>query len=156
MTKVWDYTFSYELRVDPKEHTLVMTESSMNPVANKMEILKIMFEKFEVPAISLQNSALMALYASGRSTGLVVESGHASTYTIPFYEGTAFKNAVYGMNVGGHDVTMTLQKLLAESNYHFTTSFELEIVRNIKETLCFMSKDITSDMKLSESGTELE
>ena len=48
--------------------------------------LQIMFETFSVPAFFTADTASLALYASGRTTGIVVESGEHVTHAVPIYE----------------------------------------------------------------------
>ena len=49
---------------------------------------QIMFEKFNVPAMYVASQAVLSLYASGRTTGLVVDSGDGVSHTVPIYEGS--------------------------------------------------------------------
>ena len=51
---------------------------------------EIMFETFEVPAYYLAIQAVLSLYSSGRTTGLVLDAGDGVTHTVPIYEGYAF------------------------------------------------------------------
>ena len=48
---------------------------------------EIMFENFNVPSLYISISAVLALYSSGRTTGIVVDSGAGVTNTVPIYEG---------------------------------------------------------------------
>ena len=46
-----------------------------------------MFEKYNVPAFFLVKNAVLAAFANGRSTGLVLDSGASHTSAIPVHEG---------------------------------------------------------------------
>ena len=48
MEKVWEATFANELRVDPSEHNVLITEAPNNPRANREKMCAIMFETFGV------------------------------------------------------------------------------------------------------------
>jgi actin-related protein len=47
-----------------------------------------MFETFSIPAFYVANSAVLPLYAAGRTTGIVLDSGDGVSQTVPVYEGT--------------------------------------------------------------------
>ena len=59
--------------------------------------------------------AVMSLFAAGRTTGLVVDSGDGVTHTVPVFEGFCIPHAVDKMNIAGRVLTNFLQKLLLES-----------------------------------------
>ena len=49
METVWYHTFYNELRQDPKDQAVLLTEAPMNPMRNREKMMEIMFESFEVP-----------------------------------------------------------------------------------------------------------
>jgi len=147
MEKVWQHTFNSELRVSPEEHPVMLTEAPANPKENREKMTQIMFETFNVPKLYVSIQAVLSLYASGRTTGLVVDSGDGVTHTVPIYEGYALGHAVQRLDLAGRDITDWLMKLLTErGEFRPVTSAEREITRDIKETLGFVADDYEAAM----------
>jgi len=155
MEKVWHHTFYNELRVTPSEvQGVLVTEAPRNPKQNRERMLTAMFETFEVQNMYVAIQAVMSLYANGRSTGLVVDSGDGVTHTVPVFEGFSIPHAIEKMEIAGREITTYAQKLLLESGHSFTSTAELEIVKDIKEKLCFVAQDYEAERAAAESSSE--
>ena len=50
-------------------------------------MVEVMFETFNVDGMYIAIQAVLSLYANGRTTGLVCDSGDGVTHTVPVYEG---------------------------------------------------------------------
>eukprot|EP01125_Pyxidicula_operculata_P008162 TRINITY_DN275_c0_g2_i1.p1 TRINITY_DN275_c0_g2~~TRINITY_DN275_c0_g2_i1.p1 ORF type:complete len:1179 (+),score=388.10 TRINITY_DN275_c0_g2_i1:39-3575(+) len=156
MEKLYHHSFYNEMRVAPEEHAILLTESVFNPKANREKLTQIMFETFNVPAMYLISSAALALYASGRTTGVVVDFGESTVTVVPMYEGYPVAHACKRLRLGGRDMTDYMMKILTERGYAFTTTAEREIVRDIKEKLAYVALDFDGEMNTAASSSTIE
>jgi actin-related protein len=150
MEKIWHHCFYNELRIVPEEHPVLLTEAPLNPKKNREKMAEIMFESFNVPKMQVSIQAVLALYSSGRTTGCILDSGDGVTHTVPIYEGYCLPHAIQRLDLAGRDLTEYMTRLITETNPGFTSSSEREIVKDMKEDLCFISQNYVDDYKKNE------
>jgi len=156
MEKIWEHTFTNELRVSPNEHNVMLTEAPLNPKVNREKMTQIMFDTFGVPGLYIAIQAVLSLYSAGKFTGIVCDSGDGVTHFVPIFDGYALPHSILRINLAGRDLTDYLTKILSERGHHLTTSAEREIVKDIKEKLCYIALDFDEELKASKTGTSKE
>ena len=147
MEKIWGHIFTNELRVDPIEHNVMLTEAIMNPKENREKMAQIMFETFKVPGLYIANQGPLSLYSAGKFTGFVVESGESVTQFIPIFDGYCLPHAINRFDFGGKALTIFLMLLLTETGQRFSTTAEREIVKGIKEKACYVALDFQDEIR---------
>jgi centractin len=126
---------------------VLLTEPPLNPRSNRDTAAQILFETFNVPALYTSIQAVLSLYASGRTTGIVLDSGDGVTHAVPVYEGFSMLSSIRRIDVAGRDVTEYMQSLLRKSGYVFHTSAEKEVVRMIKEKVSYVAPNPKQEEK---------
>eukprot|EP01084_Bolivina_argentea_P226432 382505_1 len=117
---------------------------------------QIMFETFNVPSFYVSIQAILSLYADGRTTGIVMDSGDGVTHTVPIYEGYTLPHAVLRLDLAGRDITEYLLKLLNKKGYKLNKSFQREHVEKIKKKLGYVALDYDKELKSFNGEEEYE
>ncbi|XP_061458246.1 actin-1-like isoform X3 [Rhineura floridana] len=127
MERIWRHVYECELRIKASDRPVLLTEAPLNPLQNRERMTEIMFET--------------------RTTGIVMDSGDGVTHTVPIYEGYCLPHAVSRLDIAGRDITEYFMRLLLESGHSFVSTAEREIVKDIKEKLCYVALDPIQEMK---------
>jgi len=165
MERIWSYVYNEGLKTVSEDvgeatkmaistkanfclqHPVLLTEPPLNPRENRDIAAQIFFETFNAPAIYTSVQAVLSLYASGKTTGLVLDSGDGVSHAVPVFEGFAIPNSIRRIDVAGRDVTEHFQQLLRKSGRIFHTSAEKETVKSIKEATGYVALDPAKEEK---------
>ncbi|KAJ0053367.1 hypothetical protein Pint_03036 [Pistacia integerrima] len=182
MGHVWDHAFFSELKIDPTECKILLTDPPLNPSKNREKMVETMFEKYNFAGVFIQIQAVLTLYAQGAYedvcrimmtsrfsifleclhiltfcllTGLVIDSGDGVTHVVPVVDGYSFPHLTKRMNVAGRHITSYLVDLLSRRGYAMNKTADFETVRQIKEKLCYISYDYKREYQLGLETTIL-
>ena len=144
--KLLHHNFYNELRVAPEEHPVLLALGPTNGKETRERAIQMLFENFNVPAVYTISPAVLSLYASGRTTGVVVTMGESVCHCTVVYEGYSLPHATTSLHIGGRDITDYLMKIMTERGYSFTTTAERDIVRDVKEKLTYVALDFDQEL----------
>ena len=156
MEALWKYTFRTKLGEDTYEDKRIMlTEAPLNPRENRRKMAEIMFEKFHFGGLQCKPQAMLTLYSRGASTGVVVDSGDGVTHVMCVYDGYVLNHLTRRLNIAGRHVTRHLLSLLQQRGYALNATADFEVVREMKERLCYVAYNYEKEMKVADATTVL-
>ena len=161
--EIWSYAFRRKLKVYIGDHCVLLTEAPLNPKKDRENMTQIMFDTFYSKALYIANTAVLSLHASGRTTGIVLESGHGVTHAVPIYEGYAMNDAhaTIRLDLAGQDLHDYLEKLINERGHSFKSNplrmkSGINLIHDIKEKECFVALDYEQELKTAAQSSSLE
>lgn len=152
---IWEYLFHAEMKIRPEEHAVLVSDPPLSPTTNREKYAEMLFETFCTPAMHIAYQSRLSMYSYGKTSGLVVESGHGVSYVVPIYEGYTMPSITERVDYAGSDVTQYLMNLLNEPVKRFTEK-HWNIIESIKEHHCFASLDFQHDMAAPPRKHEIE
>jgi actin len=140
MSVVWNDVFQYKLGVDPSQHGLVLTESINSSPFAAAATVSSMFDTFQVPYVGLVPAPAMALYASGRETGVTLDIGGGLLQVLPIINGDPVVRSdgagavKHTAHLGGKDLTQRFARMLMPHRGAWLPSVaEYSVMENLKD-----------------------
>lgn len=152
MKKLWNHIFYNELLAEAKSHPVIVSESPFAPYEDKIKMATVLFEELNVENLYMTNTSTLALYANGRTTGIVVDVGYEMTSCVPIYEGFVLNHAVTKIEMGGRHLTNYLFKLVNENiedgkKFSDKDYNQISMINELKEKICVVAEDYDSEYK---------
>lgn len=144
-----------DLGLEHEETMVTLTQPLFQPHACTDSLAQTFFETFNAPAMALVWSGNCSLYASGRSTGLVLDCGEGVTQITPVVEGFLVYQGLNRINSGGSAVTEHLKRIIVERGYVFSSAEDSAMLQKVKESLCFVASDYAAYMTMDENDPTL-
>ena len=127
------------LNAKQEEHPVLLTEAPLNHRRHRERMAQIFLETMNAPALFFTAPSILSLYASARTTGVVLDVGEGVTHCVPVYEGHALPHSIGRSNVAGRDVTNYLQRSLCRAGLCLTTTAEMDLCKTMKEEVCYLT-----------------
>lgn len=159
MERLWEQCIWQLLRVNPEDHSFILTEPPLNPPEKREATAEIMFETFNVAGLHIGVQAVLALYAGSAAgdkgtvpkaqgaglTGTVIDSGDGCTHVIPVCDGYVVGSAIKSVPMAGRDITRFVQQLMRERGEPLPPVLSLDVARRIKERHCYVCSDMVNE-----------
>eukprot|EP01083_Nonionella_stella_P005918 17093_1 len=134
---IWEYVLK-----DYKDANIHFVISSCVPTKQQQEkMIQMFFEEFGGESFALWKSPALSLYACGRTTGLVVQSGYGVTEIAPIYEGFVLPHAVQKLEFCKYEIEMNATKFDASMPWK-----DEEIGRHVVNAINKCDEDIRADL----------
>lgn len=118
-----------------------------SPIKNKENInslTKIFLDDFNFKGLSIINSSSLALYATGRTSGLVIDCGEKKTMCVPIYEGFPLYHALNISKIGGVNISEAFLDGILQV-YPEYNSENIVCTREVKEKMAYIPYQFDSD-----------
>lgn len=102
------------LKVNIQETPLLFTEPAIHNKDLRMKLTEYMFEKYKIPALFLVKDPVLTAFSCGKSSALVLDSGHKQTVATPVNDGYALLKCIIKHDIGGEMITKDLFKAISE------------------------------------------
>ena len=99
--KALDHLYTFSIQSQSAYHPVVMSEAAWNTRSNREKLTELLFEKYSIPAFFLVKGPVLAAFAHGRTSGVVLDSGAELTSAVPVHDGYVLKNAIIRSPLAG-------------------------------------------------------
>jgi len=157
ISSLWDWCIRDRMSEKPEERPLLFSESSWNTPSTRRKMCEAIFESLGARLMYSMRDAALACFGVGKTTGLAVDMGASATKCVPVNDGyilhrpirrTKCAGAFIDKILGEHLLSVTSKKQLTPGvifrnrqtpvTASFTKFMENELLRDIKETLCYI------------------
>lgn len=139
---LWHHIYKKELQCQSEDVPVIYTEAFDVEKNTRLQMLETQFESFRVPALHLADTSSLALFASGRRTGVVLDCGHDSTTCVAVVNGIPLKETFQRTNLAGKALTDYFVQRMMKHDVLWTTMAEREHANEFKEEICYVPLDL--------------
>lgn len=144
---IWRHILENDLQVATQDHPLLFTDPPFNPACNREKLVEVAFESLHSPATYVASQSVLSVYANGCVNGLVVDTGHGVSYTVPVFQGYNLPNGIQRLDLAGHYLTTFLAEKILRSSFPLKKE-DLHTVESIKHQYCYVASDFQKEQEL--------
>lgn len=137
---IWRHMLEHDLQVATQDHPLLFSDPPFSPTTNREKLVEVAFESLCSPAMYVASQSVLSVYAHGCVSGLVVDTGHGVSCTVPVYQGYNLPQAIERLDLAGTHLTAFLAEMLLGSGFQLQQQ-DLDTVENIKHRYCYVASD---------------
>ncbi|ELK08109.1 actin-like protein 9 [Pteropus alecto] len=141
---IWRHMLEHDLRIATGDHPLLFSDPPFSPATNREKLVEVAFESLRSPAMYVASQSVLSVYAHGRVSGLVVDTGHGVTSTVPVFQGYHLPHATERLDLAGTHLTAFLAEMLLGSGLPLGQQ-DLDTVENIKHRYCYVAPDFQKE-----------
>ncbi|XP_003793713.1 actin-like protein 9 [Otolemur garnettii] len=141
---IWRHMLEHDLGVATQDHPLLFSDPPFSPATNREKLVEVAFESLRSPAMYVASQSVLSVYAHGRVSGLVVDTGHGVSYTVPVFQGYNMPHATQRLDLAGNHLTAFLAEMLAGSGLLLGQQ-DLGTVESIKHRYCYVASDFQKE-----------
>ncbi|KAF2278402.1 actin-like protein-like protein 6A [Westerdykella ornata] len=98
-----------------EDSPLLMTEPGWNPTKAREKAIEIAMEEWGTPAFYLQKTGVLAAFASGKASGIIIDVGASHTSVTPVLDGMVLKKGVQKSPLAGNFVSSQIRLLFKQA-----------------------------------------
>ena len=149
------YLLKHELRVNPEDHALLLTEPLFSPTSSRENMAEMAFEVLGTPGLFVAPQPVLSAYTHGKISALVLDMGHTATRVVPVLEGRSMACSSKQTDVAGRCLTWYLSTLLEDTG-HVLSKGMSHMVEDIKRACCYIAEDFQSECLLPPSSHTMD
>lgn len=131
--KMLEHIYDKHVHSNSQQHPVLISEAPWNVRAKREKLTELMFEKYKVPAFFLVKNAMLAAFANGRSTGLVLDSGASHTSAVPVQDGYVLQQAIVRQPYGGDYITQLCRQYFEHKGIEIVPPYLIASKEPVKE-----------------------
>ena len=111
---ILSYTSNYVLRCNLKDKSILLCDTYGPEKESREKATELVFETFQVHSAYFAMLSIITMYATGRTSGVILECGAGRSLVIPVYEGYQLAQCVSEHCYSGRDMATLLAQKISE------------------------------------------